>query len=196
MVDRIKSVGLITALLVVFLPAFVMAQDIAFSVSPAVVEIDDLSPGQAAEFQLTVNNNDDVTRVFAFAASRPPVEEVRERRAGLPDDSWVSFYPVEIAIPASAQANVTVKIAIPPEKTWTGRDWETWLGVAAQSSDLLGVQLYVRLLVSTGGIRLSPGFIAGIAAAVALLGYGGYRYARHRAKPKSKNSNDNSSPNA
>lgn len=196
MVDRIKSVGFFVALLVVFLPTFVMAQDISFSVSPAVVEIEDLSPGQAAEFQLTINNNDDVTRVFTFTASQPAEEETRERRAGLPDDSWVSFYPVEIAIPASAQANVTVKIAIPPEKTWAGRDWETWLGVAAKSSDLLGVQLYVRFLVSTGGIRLRPGFIAGIAAAVALLGYGGYRYARHRAKPKCQNPNDNSNPNA
>jgi hypothetical protein len=196
MVDRIKSVGLIAALLVVFLPAFVTAQDISFSVSPAVVEIDDLSPGQAAEFQVTINNNDDVAHVFIFTASQPAEEEMRERRAGLPDENWVSFCPVEIAIPAGAQTNVTVKLAIPPEKTWAGRDWETWLGVAAKSSDLLGVQLYVRLLVSTGGIRLRPGLIAGIAAAVALLGYGGYRYARHRAKLKCQNPNDNSNPNA
>jgi len=196
MIDRIQSVGLIAALLVVFLPTFVMAQDISFSVSPTVVDIKDLSPGQAAEFQLTINNNDDVTHLFTFIASPPPEEETRERRARLPDDNWVTFYPLEITIPASAQANVTVKIAIPPQKTWAGRDWETWLGVAAESSDLLGVQLYVRLLVSTSGIRLSPGFIAGIAAAVAVLGYGGYRYARHKAKPKCQNPNDNPSPSA
>jgi hypothetical protein len=189
MIERVKSVGLIAALLVVFLPSFAMAQDISFRVSPAVVEIDNLSPGQAAEFQLTINNDDDVTRVFALTACQPPEEETREQRARLPDDSWVTFYPPGITVPAGAKANVTVTIAIPRQQEWTGRDWETWLAVAAESSDLLGVQLYVRLLVSTSGTRLSPGFIAGIAAAVVLIGYGGYRYARHRAKPKCQNPN-------
>jgi LPXTG-motif cell wall-anchored protein len=75
-------------------------------------------------------------------------------------------------------------VAIPQEQRWAGRDWETWLAVTSESSDMLAVKLYVRLLVSTGGTRFSPGLVAGIAVAVVLLGFGGYYYFRRRARPE------------
>jgi hypothetical protein len=187
MVGHIKLAGLIAALLVIFLPSFTLAQDVNFSVAPAEVKINNLPPGEAAEFELTIHNKDDVAHVFTFTTFQPPEEERREGRAEFPNDSWISFSSPEIEVAANSQANVTVTVAIPQEQKWAGEDWETWLGVAAESSDLLGAKLYVRLLVSTNpatGGKPNIGLFAGIAVAIVLLGYGSYYYFRRKAKPE------------
>jgi hypothetical protein len=187
MVGLIKLAGLIAALLVIFLPSFTLAQDVNFSISPAEVKIDNLPPGEATEFGLTIHNKDEVAHVFTFITFQPPEEERREGRAEFPDDSWISFSPQEIEVPAKSAANVTVTVAIPREQKWAGQDWETWLGVTAEPSDLLAVKLYVRLLVSTNpvaGGKSNIGLFAGIAVAIVLLGYGGYYYFRRKTKPE------------
>jgi hypothetical protein len=187
MVRRIKLAGLIATLLVIFLPSFTLAQDVNFSVAPAEVKIDNLPPGEATEFELTIHNKDDVAHVFTFTTFQPPEEKRREGRAEFPDDSWISFSYPGIEVPANFAANVTVTVAIPQEQKWTGEDWETWLGVAAESSDLLGVKLYVRLLVSTNPVveaRSNAGLVAAVVVAIILLGYGGYYYYRRRNKPE------------
>jgi len=187
MTRRIKLTGLIAALLVIFLPSFTLAQEVNFGVSPAEVRINDLPPGGTAEFELTIHNKDAIAHVFTFTAFHPPEEERREGRAEFPDDSWISFSSPEIEVAANSQANVTVTVSIPQEQEWAGEDWETWLGVAAESSDLLGVKLYVRLLVSTtpaAGGKSNRGVFAGIAVAIVLLGCGVYYYFRRKAKPE------------
>jgi hypothetical protein len=185
MVGHIKLAGLIAALLVIFVPSFTLAQDINFSVSPAEVKIDNLPPGEATEFELTIHNKDEIAHVFTFTTFQPPEEERREGRAAFPDASWISFSSQEIELAANFEANVTVTVAIPQEQKWAGEDWETWLGVTAESSDVLGVKLYVRLLVSTNpavGGKSNIGLFAGIAVAIVLLGYGSYYYFRRKAK--------------
>jgi hypothetical protein len=185
MIGRIKLAGLIAALLVIFLPSFTLAQDINFGVSPNEVEIDNLPTGEAREFELTIYNKNEVAHVFTFTTFQPPKEERREGRAEFPDASCISFSLQEIEVAAKSEANVTVKVAIPQEQKWAGQDWEIWLGVAAESSDLLGVKLYVRLLVSTNpvvGGKANIGLLAGIAVAIVLLGCGGYYYFRRKAK--------------
>lgn len=187
MVGRIKLAGVIAALLVIFLPSFTLAQAVNFGVSPAEVRINDLPPGETAEFELTIHNKDEIAHVFTFTTFQPPEEERREGRAEFPDDSWISFSSQEIEVAANSQANVTVTIAIPQEQKWAGEDWETWLGVAAESSDLLAVKLYVRLLVSTSAAmeaRSNAGLVAGISVGIILLGYGSYYYFRRKAKPE------------
>jgi len=182
MVACVRLTWLIAALLVTSLPSLALAQEVNFGVVPAEVRINNLPSGETTAFNLTVTNNNEITRVFTFSACEPSEEEARELRPGLPDASWLSFSPPEIAVAPGTQANVTVTIAIPQDHKWAGKDWETWLGVAAKSDDLLGVTLYVRLLVSTSGTRLSAGFIAGIAAGAALIGYGSYRYFKRRTR--------------
>jgi hypothetical protein len=182
MVGLIKLAGLIAAFLVIFFPSFTLAQDVNFSVFPAVVKIDNLPPGEAAEFKLTLHNKDEVSHVFIFTTFQPPEEERGEGRAEFPDDSCISFSSPEIEVPANYQANVTVTVAIPQEQKWAGEDWEIWLGVASESSDLLAVKLYVRLLVSTSGARSNIGLVAGIVVGIILLGCGGYYYFRRKAK--------------
>ena len=182
MLGRVRLVEFIAALLIALSPSVAPAQDINFAVSPAEVRINDLPPGEPAQFQLAITNNDEAPRDFTLTVSEPHAEETREGRAGLPDDRWVSFYPQELTVASNAQANVTVTVAIPAEPKWAGGDWETWLGVAAESSDLLGAKLYVRLLVSTAGRRSNIGLFIGIALAVVLLGCGGYYYFRRRAR--------------
>jgi hypothetical protein len=184
MVGRIKLVGLIAAFLVIFFPSLTLAQDVNFSVFPAVVKIDNLPPGEAAEFELTIHNEYEVAHNFTLTTFQPPEEERGEGRAEFPDDSWISFSPQEIEVPANSEANVTVTVAIPREQRWTDEDWETWLGVASESSDLLVVKLYVRLLVSTSGTMSNIGLFAGIAVAVVILGCGGYYYFRRKARSK------------
>ena len=185
MIRHIKLAGLIAALLVIFLPSFTLAQDFSFSISPAEVHIDDLPLGEATEFELTIRNKDEIAHVFTFTTFQPPEEERREGRTEFPDDSWISFSSPEIEIAAGSEANVTVTVTIPQEQKWAGEHWETWLGVAAESSDLLAIRLYVRLLVSTNPAaeaRSNAGLFAGIAAAIVLLGYGGYYYFRRKTK--------------
>jgi hypothetical protein len=186
MAGHIRLAGFITTLLVIFLPSFTLAQDVNFGVVPAEVRINDLSPGETAEFDLTIHNNDAVPRIFTLTTYPPPAGEEREGRTQFPYGSWISFSYPEIKVAADSEANVTVTVAIPQEQKWAGEDWETWLGVAAESSDPLGVKLYVRLLVSTNSVvggKSNIGLFAGIAVAIVLLGYGGYYYFRRKAKP-------------
>ena len=185
MIRLIKLAGLIAALLVILLPSFTLAQDVNFSVSPAEVHIDNLPPGETAEFELTIHNKDDLAHNFTIATFQPPEEDRREGRAEFPDDSWISFPSQEIEVASNSEANVTVTVAIPREQQWAGEDWEIWLGVAAESSDLLAVRLYVRLLVSTNPAaeaKSNAGLVAGIVAGIVLLGCGGYYYFRHKTK--------------
>jgi len=184
MIRHIKLAGLIAALLAIFLPSFTLAQDFSFSVSPAEVHIDDLPLGEAAEFELTIRNKEELAHNFTFTIFQPPEEERREGRAEFPDDSWISFSSPEIEVAANSEANVTVTVAIPREQKWSGEDWETWLGVAVESSDLLAVKLYARLLVSTSGTKFNAGLVAGIVVGIALFSCGGYFYFRRRTSPE------------
>jgi len=184
MIGRIKLAGLIAAALLIFLPSFTSAQDFSFGVSPDEVRIDSLPPGEAAEFELTIHNKEELARNFTITTFQPPEEERREGRAESPDDSWISFSSQEIEVPANSAANVTVAVAIPRDQKWAGEDWEIWLGVDAESSDLLAVRLYVRLLVSTSGTKFNAGLVAGIVVGIILLGCGGYYYFRRKAKPE------------
>jgi hypothetical protein len=182
MVARIKSAGLIAAFLVIFFPFPMLADNINFSVIPAEVHIDDLLPGEVAEFELTIHNKEEIAHNFTITTFPPPKEERREGRAQLPDDTWIGFSSPRIEIAANSQANVTVTTAVPREQKWAGRDWEIWLGVTPESSDLLAAKLYVRLLVSTGGMRFSAGLVTAIAVAIVLLAYGGYHYFRRKTR--------------
>jgi hypothetical protein len=183
MIRYIKLTGLITALLVIFLPAVTVAQEFKFSISPAEVHINDLPPGETTEFELTIHNKEELAHNFTLTTFQPPEEEIREGRAEFPDDSWISFSSPEIEVAANSADNVTVTIAIPREQKWAGGEWETWLGVTAESRDLLAVRLYTRLLVSTtpaAGARLNVGLVAGIVVGIVLFGCGGYYYYRRR----------------
>jgi len=182
MVGRIKLAGLIAGFLAVLLPIPALAQNVNFSVVPSEVHIGDLAPGQEAEFELTIHNKEATAHNFTITAFPPLQDQTREARTQLPDGGWINFSRQRIEIAASSQANVIVVVAIPQEQRWAGRDWETWLAVTSESSDMLAVKLYVRLLVSTGGTRFSPGLVAGIAVAVVFLGFGGYHYFRRRAR--------------
>jgi hypothetical protein len=187
MIRHIKLAGLIAALLVIFLPSFTLAQDFYFSVSPAEVSIDNLPPGEAAEFELTIHNKEGLAHNFTIATFQPPEKERREGRAKFPDDRWISFSSQEIEVAAKSEANVTVTVAIPQEQKWAGEDWEIWLGVAAESSALLAVRLDVRLLVSTSAAmeaRSNAVLVTGIVVGIILLGYGSYYYFRRKAKPE------------
>jgi hypothetical protein len=186
MIKHIKLAGFIAALLVILLPSLTLAQDVNFGVSPAEVHIDNLPPGEAAEFELTIHNKEELAHNFTITTFQPLVEDRREGRAEFPDDSWISFSSQEIEVAANSKASVTVTVAIPREQKWAGKDWEIWLGVAAESSDLLAVRLYVRLLVSTNPaveVRSNTGLVAGIVVGVILIGCGGYYYFRRKARP-------------
>ena len=174
-------------LLIILLPSITLADTPAqsFGVAPTEVRIDNLPPGEAAEFQLTIRNQDEVARVFALTIFQPPEEDRREGRAEFPDDSWISFSSQEIPLAAKSEASMNVTVAIPPGQEWAGKDWEIWLGVAAESSELLTVKSYVRLLVSTrAAAEAKPnlGLVAGIAAAAVFLGYGAYYYLRRKTR--------------
>jgi len=183
MIRCIKLAGLIAALLVILLPSYTLAQEFKFGISPAEVHIDDLPPGETSEFELTIHNKEELAHNFTLTTFQPPEEERREGRAEFPDDSWISFSSKEIEVAANSEATVTVTITIPPEPKWAGKEWEIWLGVTAESRDLLVIQLYTRLLVSTtSSVAAGPdaGLIVGIVVGIVLFGCGSYYYYRRR----------------
>jgi len=183
MIRCTKLAGLIAALLVILLPSYTLAQEFKFGISPAEVHIDDLPPGETSEFELTIHNKEELAHNFTLTTFQPPEEERREGRAEFPDDSWISFSSKEIEVAANSEATVTVTITIPPEPKWAGKEWEIWLGVTAESRDLLVIQLYTRLLVSTtSSVAAGPdaGLIVGIVVGIVLFGCGSYYYYRRR----------------
>ena len=183
MIRYIKLAGFIATLLVVFLPAITLAQEFRFSISPSEVHIANLPPGETSEFELTIHNKQELAHNFTLTTFQPPEEERRDGRAEFPDDSWISFSSLEIEVAANSEANVTVTVAIPREPKWAGKEWETWLGVTAESRDLLTVRLYTRLLVSTTpavGARPDAGIVIGIVVGIVLFGCGSYYYYRRR----------------
>jgi len=179
-------IWLIAALIAIVIPSPFPASAQNFSVSPAEVSIDGLFPGGEAKFYLTIHNKDDASHTFMLSTYSPKKSERREGRSEFPDNSWISFSPQEIEVAANSDAKVKVMLAIPSERKWAGKDWEIWLGVKPRSSDLLVVNYYIRLLVSTSGeVRGGPNIavIVGIVLGILLLGYGVY-YFRRKPKPK------------
>lgn len=184
MVGSIKLALVIAVFSVVFAHSSALAQSTSLGVYPAEVRVDNLSPGERTEFQLTIRNNDAIARVFILDIFQPPESERGKKRARFPDISWISFSPPQVTVPGGAQANVTVAMAVPPDNRWAGQKWETWLGVTAESSDFVGLKLYVRLLVSTSGNRFDAELITVIAVVVVLLSYGLYYHFRRRVSTR------------
>lgn len=178
--------GVISALLLILsLPFPALAQ--SFGVSPAEVRIDNLSPGERAEFYLTIYNKDEAARIFVLTTFQPSEQDRKEGRAKFPDAGWVSFSPQQVEAPAKSEARVKVTVRVPRDEKWADKDWEIWLTVSSESAELLAVQYYVRLLVSTASTTVhkpSTRLIMGI-----ILGFITFAYAiyyclrlRHRAK--------------
>ena len=185
MIRCIKLAGLIAALLVILLPSYALTQEFKFSVAPAEVHIDGLPPGETSEFKLTIHNKEDLAHNFTLTTFQPTEDEMREGRAEFPDDSWIGFSSQEIEIAANSEAAVTVTLTIPQEPKWAGKEMEIWLGVTAESGDLLAVRLYTRLLVSTApAVRASPdaGLVAGIVVGIVIFGCGSYLYLRRKTR--------------
>jgi len=171
---------------VILVPAIVQAQ--SFSVSPVEVEIDNLSPGEVTQFNLTLHNKEDMNHVFALTTYNPGESERREGRAAFPDESWISFSPQSVEVGANSKARTEVTVTVPPNQKWAGKDWEIWLRVAPEEREFLVVNYYIRLLVSTGEeveAGTNVGLIVGIPVGILLVAcvvY--YFYFRRKAKPK------------
>lgn len=150
-------------------------------VVPAEVSIGNLSPGEAAEFELTICNQDKVAHNFTFTTFVPREEDRKEGRAEFPDNNWISFSSQEPEVAANSQADVKVTVAVPPEQQWAEKDWEIWLGVEAESDDLLVAKLYVRLLVSTSDPvagNSHTALMVGVVVAAIAVGYGTHYWRR------------------
>jgi hypothetical protein len=176
---------LIPALLVILLPSSVLAW--SYSVSPAVKEINNVSPGGEAEFNLIIHNKDNTSHTFMLTTYNPEESERRQGKAEFPDSSWVSFSTQELQVAANSESEVTVTVVIPAEQEWVDKDWEIWLSIMPADGDLLVVNYYVRLLVSTGGgvengsnVGLIVGAVAGMIVIVGLITW----EARRKKKPK------------
>lgn len=178
--------ALVLLIAVILVPAIVQAQ--SFSVSPVEIEIDNLSPGEVTQFNLTIHNKEDVNHVFALTTYNPGESERREGRAEFPDESWISFSPQSVEVEANSEAKAKVTVTVPPNQKWASKDWEIWLRVAPEEREFLVVNYYIRLLVSTGEeveAGTNVGLIVGIPVGILLVAcvvY--YFYFRRKAKPE------------
>jgi len=137
---------LITILLVILLPSPAIAR--SFYVSPSEVDIKNLSPGDNTEFEFSIYNKENESQVFSLNTYIPEKTEIRQGRSTFPDDSWVRL-PQQVEVPANSEREITVKVTIPQEPEWAGKDWEIWLGIAPEKIERLTVNYYIRLLIST-----------------------------------------------
>lgn len=150
------------------------------------MEIDNLSPGEVTQFNLTIYNKEDVNHVFALTTYSPGESERREGRAEFPDDSWISFSPQSVQVGANSEARTEVTVTVPPNQKWAGKDWEIWLRVAPEEREFLVVNYYIRLLVSTGEeveAGTSVGLVIGIVFGILLLGCVLYYFTRKAKHP-------------
>ena len=187
MVRQSKHLAWLTLVLlttVILAPVIVQAQ--SFSVSPVEIEIDNLSPGEVTQFNLTTHNKEDVNHVFALTTYNPGGSERREGRAEFPDNSWISFSPKKVEVGANSEARTEVTVTVPPDQKWASKDWEIWLRVAPEEREFLVVNYYIRLLVSTGEeveAGTNVGLVVGIPVGILLVAcvvY--YFYFRRKAK--------------
>ena len=181
-----RNFGLIAVALllaIILCPFTVQAQD--FGVSPSEVRMDNISPDKEASFDLIIRNKDDAEHTFILSTCDPDESQRRPGRAKLPDDSWIHFSSQQKDVLANSQTNVKVTVNIPQDSDWVNKDWEIWLSVTPESTGLLVVNYYIRLLISTSGKgndKPNTGLIAGIIA-VLLFGYTVY-YFQRKAKSK------------
>jgi len=138
---------LIAVVLVILLPS--PANAWSFYVSPSEVDINNLSPGDSTEFKFSIYNKENESHVFSLNTFAPQKTEVRQGRSAFPDNSWVSL-PSQVKVPANSERETTVKISIPPQQEWAGKEWEIWLRVSPEQTGRLTVNYFIRLLISTG----------------------------------------------
>lgn len=138
---------LFTLLLAVLLPSTTLAW--SFSVSPSEVEIENLSPGNKAEFKLSIYNKESINQVFYLSSYLPDETDIRQGRTVVPDNSWISL-PAQVKVTANSEKEITIAVSIPQNQEWKGKDWEIWLGISPETPELLVINYYVRLLLSTG----------------------------------------------
>lgn len=189
MILRSRYISALTAVPLIFvLASTVLAQ--GFSISPAEVRIDNVAPGQECEFNLTIYNKEDTKQTFIFGIHRPEEAKRRQGMAEFPSDSWITL-PQRVEVKANSSVSVKIKVGVPSDVKWADKDWEIWLGIVPESSNLLIAKLYIRLLVSTAA-GTSAGdssryqisrVVRGIGIALVLAVFGGY-YLWYRKKRK------------
>ncbi len=168
---------LFTILLAILLPSPAIAW--SFYVSPSEVDIKNLSPGGNTEVEFSIYNKENESQSFSLNTYIPGKTEIRRGRSTFPDESWVSL-PQQIEVPANSEREITVKVTIPQEQEWAGKEWEIWLCIAPERVERLTVNYYIRLLISTSAEintthQLKP--VLAIAATL-LLSYGIYLFYR------------------
>lgn len=171
-----RLIWLLPAFVLIVVPSSALAW--SYSVSPAVEEISNISPGGKAEFSLVIHNKDNVNHTFMLTTYSPRESERRRGKAEFPDSSWVNLSAGEIEVAAGSVSEAQVTVAIPAEREWANKDWEIWLSIMPADDDLFLVNYYVRLLISTTGpesdYHLLPivGAVAGAAGVLSLIVWG------------------------
>ncbi|MCD6599323.1 MAG: hypothetical protein J7L19_01955 [Dehalococcoidia bacterium] len=192
MIRQNKYIWLTIILVALLLPSPALAW--SFSIIPPEIKIDNISPGQEAEFNFTIHNKDDINHTFILTTYAPEEPGRRLERTEFPDATWLSF-PRQVEVQANSETKANVKVAIPAQQEWSSKNWEIWLSVTPQDKDFLVVNYYIRLLISTGeggeGIEVGSHKVEGNSRIVLimevvillLLGYSIYYF---RRKEKSK----------
>jgi len=74
---------------------------------------------------LVIFNDDDAPRTMTVAAMKPSALGAGPIRgyAELPDTSWMSFQPAEVAVPPNGRAAVRMFLSVPPDERYLNQHW-------------------------------------------------------------------------
>jgi len=102
---------------------------------------------------LVIFNDDDAPRTMTVAAMKPSALGAGPIRgyAELPDTSWMSFQPAEVAVPPNGRAAVRMFLSVPPDERYLNQHWSVNLAVRGRPAGRrqIGLAVYPRFEIET-----------------------------------------------
>jgi len=78
---------------------------------------------------IVVWNRDNFEREVKITVETPPVEVVRAGYAPIPNENWVTPYPLSLKIGKNSSAEFKIWLNIPEQEALKGQKWEVWIRV-------------------------------------------------------------------
>ncbi|NLF56045.1 MAG: hypothetical protein GX580_00225 [Candidatus Hydrogenedens sp.] len=128
----------------------------SLKVGPARILLQEVAPGRAHDVhaetgvQLTIYNEDDVSRTWLLTTHRPSGRGEWETGYGeIPDASWCRFETPQVTVPPGDRVRVKFFLDIPDDPAHYNRHWVVTLGIGGAPTGGVGLAANVRVQIET-----------------------------------------------